>query len=224
MALAPLPGSSPACAATPWTISSNSPHPLRAVFAAPPGSAGSMHQHRAAAPGSSSIRRREVPLPTSSSDRPEHDDPRRCRWRDGAQRADRQQRDGQAGLHVEDARAVEPAVRLAERHPLELADIPDGVEVAEHAGPSGPAPPTSARRWSPRSWIGDGRDAGADRRARVAAISRRSDRPARLSRLGDSSRTNVSRRSRSHADSRSHQRRRADRSVMCGARARAPAS
>ena len=48
MALRPLPGSRPAWAATPWTVSSNSPQPLRLVFAAPPGQRRFEDEHRAA--------------------------------------------------------------------------------------------------------------------------------------------------------------------------------
>src|SRR5258708_557170 len=67
MALAPLPGSSPAWAATPCTISSYSPHPLRAVFSAPPGSAGSSTRTAADRRASDSIVWRDVALPISSS-------------------------------------------------------------------------------------------------------------------------------------------------------------
>src|SRR3972149_4938187 len=40
MALAPVPGSSPACAEIPCTTSSNSPQPLRLPLSAPPGRGG----------------------------------------------------------------------------------------------------------------------------------------------------------------------------------------
>jgi len=42
-----------------------------------------------------------------------------------------QHADGNASLHVEHTGAMEPAVQLRQRHALELADGPYGVEVAE---------------------------------------------------------------------------------------------
>ena len=67
IALAPLPGSRPACAGMPCTSSSNSPQPFRLVFAAPPGSDGSSTSTAWLRRASSSIIARDVPLPTSSS-------------------------------------------------------------------------------------------------------------------------------------------------------------
>ena len=64
----PCPGSSPACAATPCTVSSNSPHPLRAVFSAPPGKRRLEHEHR---------RRTAAPSPRCSARRRRSRSPRR---------------------------------------------------------------------------------------------------------------------------------------------------
>ena len=47
------------------------------------------------------------------------------------QRANREHRHTDTGLHVEDTRAMKPAGLLPNRHAIELADRPDGVEVAE---------------------------------------------------------------------------------------------
>src|SRR5439155_1564006 len=67
MALCPFPGSRPACAATPLTLSEYSPTPLRAVFTArlaPGSSTSTASDSRARA----SVIFREDLLPTSSSD------------------------------------------------------------------------------------------------------------------------------------------------------------
>ena len=66
-ALAPRVGSIPAWAGTPRTRSSNSPHPLRPVLTAPPGSAGSSTKTAPLRRASSSISPREERLPRSSS-------------------------------------------------------------------------------------------------------------------------------------------------------------
>src|SRR4051812_30577908 len=47
------------------------------------------------------------------------------------QRTRREHRDSDAGFHVEDSGPMQPAVLLLERHALDLADRPDGVEMAE---------------------------------------------------------------------------------------------
>ena len=39
--------------------------------------------------------------------------------------------DRETGLHVEDARTMEPAILLAQRHPFELTERPHGIEVSE---------------------------------------------------------------------------------------------
>ena len=66
-ALAPFCGSMPACADTPFTITSKLPQPLRDVFTAPPGSDGSRTSTASLRRASSSIAPRDVSLPTSSS-------------------------------------------------------------------------------------------------------------------------------------------------------------
>ena len=89
------------------------------------------HQHRALRRASSSIAARDVSLPTSSS----VVQSMTMRWLSGdaglEERAGGQHRDGDAGLHVEDAGAVQAPARSGQRHPVELADRPHGVEVAE---------------------------------------------------------------------------------------------
>ena len=47
------------------------------------------------------------------------------------ERAAREHADGDARLHIEDARTVQPPVDARERHPVELADGPDRVEMTE---------------------------------------------------------------------------------------------
>jgi hypothetical protein len=59
MALCPLPGSSPACEATPFTVSVYSPTPLRAVLTAPRGAAGSSTSTAADSLASASVILRE---------------------------------------------------------------------------------------------------------------------------------------------------------------------
>ena len=85
--------------------------------------------------------------------------------------------DGDAGLHVEDAGAVEPPVLLAQRHALELADVPDRVEVAEEQRLAGRS--LAELRAEVIAALA-GRDA-ADPRAALrqppAPAPRRSDRP-----------------------------------------------
>ena len=69
MALCPLPGSSPACAATPFTFRVYSPTPLRAVFTAPRRpAAGSRTRTAADSLASASVIARDELLPTSSSE------------------------------------------------------------------------------------------------------------------------------------------------------------
>src|SRR5438067_2942067 len=55
------------------------------------------------------------------------------RWRRAGleERAAREHADGDARLHIEDARTVQPPVDARERHPVELADGPDRVEMTE---------------------------------------------------------------------------------------------
>ena len=110
----------------------SSPHPLRDVFTAPPGSDGSSTSTAALRRASSSIAARDVSLPISSSVVHEH---RRCGARGGAavsssaRAASMPMRD--ARLHVEHAGAVKPAVLRVSGIALELADRPDRIEVTE---------------------------------------------------------------------------------------------
>ena len=131
MALAPRVGSMPAWAGMPRTRNSNSPQPLRPVLTAPPGSAGSSTKTAPLRRASSSTRPREERLPRSSS--AVHS----MTTRDVGQPPGRGQRphgqhpDDDARLHVEDPRSVQAAVGLAQRHPLDLSDRPDRVEMPE---------------------------------------------------------------------------------------------
>ena len=54
--------------------------------------------------------------------------------------ARRQHADRDAALHIEDARSVEPALGIHERHALELSRGPDGVEMSEQQQLTGAAP------------------------------------------------------------------------------------
>ena len=65
--LIPFSGSSPACAARPWTRTSNVPVPLRPVFSAPPSALGSRTSTAPHAAARSSISARDVLEPISSS-------------------------------------------------------------------------------------------------------------------------------------------------------------
>ena len=118
---------------TPCATISNSPTPLRAVFTAPPGSAGSSTSTAALSRASRSIagpRRRAADFLVATS---------RAVARRGRLAAstvageDPGGRDAnrEAGLHVEHARPEKPAVAFFDRHPRELADRPDRVEVPD---------------------------------------------------------------------------------------------
>ena len=130
-ALTPLPGSMPACAATPPTSSVNSPTPLRLVLTAPPGSDGSSTNTALLLRASASSSGRAGPAPDFFVGRPQHHDADRQARRDREQRARGQHGDRDARFHVERAGAVEAAVLLDDRHPFERADRPDRIEVPE---------------------------------------------------------------------------------------------
>ncbi len=112
-------------------MSSKSPQPLRLVFAAPPGSDGSRTSTASHSRAHASIVWRDVPLPISSSVVHSIVTCGASASASSRKRANREHRDADAGLHVEDAGTVQPAGFLANRHAIELADRPDGVEVAE---------------------------------------------------------------------------------------------
>ena len=77
---------------------------------------------------------------------PQHDRARPGQPPDGGQGPHGQHPDDDARLHVEHARSVQAAALLPQRHPLELPDGPDGIEVPQQhdlplrrAGPEGRA-------------------------------------------------------------------------------------
>ena len=104
-----------------------------------------------------------------------------------------------AGLHVEDAGPMQPAVSIASSGiRVELTDRPDGVEVAEQQNLRRAAAEFGEQMVAA---IGARQPRHACRRSRQPRrqARRRSDRPPALSVVGDSSRTSVSTVSISHA-------------------------
>ena len=110
----------------PSTSSVKRPTPLRAVFSRAAGQRRLQHQHVGGARGPArSISAREVGLPISSSDVNSTMTGRRGR---SPSRTQRDSTIDEAGLHVEDARPVGPAVLDAERP---LASVPRGQTVSK---------------------------------------------------------------------------------------------
>ena len=105
---------------------------------------------------------------------------------------DRGERQRDARLHVEDARAVQPVAVAPQRHALERADRPHRIEVAEQQHRRPRRRRSAARRWSPRSRCGSTSDVRAGRRAASPPARAPQRSTAALSVLGDSSRTSVS--------------------------------
>ena len=144
---------------SPVTSTTNWPHPLRDVFSAPPGSDGSSTSTASDCRACSSISARDVSLPVSSSRRQQEGDVR-LRRPDGAGAArqppcrpysarSRQHPDRDPGLHVEDARAEQPARRVPRA--ASCASWPTGHTVSKCPSRRirGPSPSNSASRWSP---------------------------------------------------------------------------
>ena len=127
---------------------------------------------------SASISARDVVAADLFVGRPQHDDAGVGRRAPCQQRPRREHGEADAGLHVEDAGAVQPAAVTLERHAFELPDRPHRVEVAEDQD--------LARRRC-RSWrAGDrrrGRRRGARERARRAPRARRQLGAAAIDRL-----------------------------------------
>ena len=131
IALTPLPGSSPACAETPRAIISNCPTPLRLVFSAPPGSDGSNTSTASLFVGFRLDQRARGRAADLFVGGPQHHDPAIVERAAIEQRARRQHRQADARFHVEHAGAEQLAALALERHALQLADRPDGIEMAK---------------------------------------------------------------------------------------------
>ena len=132
MALCPLPGSRPACAATPFTLSVYSPTPLRAVFDGAANSGGGFeHEYRGGVAGQCfGDFARGIAADFFVGNQQDGDGPRQVRL-PGLQGVDGVEHQRDSGFHVEHARAVQAAVGDVAGHGGERAERIDGVEVAE---------------------------------------------------------------------------------------------
>ena len=153
-ALAPAPGSTPACDEMPSATSSNSPTPLRAVFTAPPGSAGSRTSTAALSRASDSIAAREVRAADFLVGRREQPDARPGRGGHlGREQTRGRDADRESRFHVAARRArttCRPAPRgacgRADRPARRCRNAPRAAPAARRpASPPGCGPPTIRR-------------------------------------------------------------------------------
>ena len=131
IALTPCSGLSPAWLASPLIRSRNRATPLRAVFSLPagPNDGSSTYAHDRARDARDVGGRARAPDLLVAVD-----EDHRAHARLEAhlrERTEREQHLDQAALHVEHARPTDAALLHFHRHPLDGADRPDGVQVAE---------------------------------------------------------------------------------------------
>ena len=193
IALTPLPGSRPACAGHAARDHLELADALAAGLQRAARQRRLEHQHRLALRRFGFDQRARRPLPISSSVVHSIDDAAVVERAAIDARARRQRRQADAGLHVEHAGPVQPAAFALERHPLELADRPHRVEVAEQedlpraAAEAGAQVIAGGGRWHARHRAADRleprRQLGAAAIDRGRIVARRFDRDERFDEL-----------------------------------------